>query len=268
MARLEYKYLVPVGVLPELRKRLTPYVEIDPHAAKQPNCEYTVRSIYLDTPHLDFYSEKKAGLLNRKKVRIRGYNDYSDDAMVYLEIKRKRDQAIIKNRTPVAYQDVLPLLRSGNVERYVIPHITLTKVNENAKRFLYQIHKNSLRTIILITYDREAFFYKLNPSLRITFDKNLRCKRSVSLESLFTNDNCHLISNNVCILEIKTNITFPDWLKRLLSHLHITQRTVSKYTKCIDFYQDWGWNCESWSFNLNNGYFHSDSHKWINPNHV
>ncbi len=73
--KYEFKYIVPVSRMDQLREAIRPYVELDPYADMMENHEYTVRSVYFDTSRFDYYYEKIDGYKIRKKIRIRGYNE-------------------------------------------------------------------------------------------------------------------------------------------------------------------------------------------------
>ena len=68
--RLEYKFLLPVERIDELRRAISPFVFIDEYAEREINKEYTVHSIYFDTMRLDDYHDKLSGIKIRKKLRI------------------------------------------------------------------------------------------------------------------------------------------------------------------------------------------------------
>lgn len=95
--RYERKYLVKNELLEALRNRLQAFVRPDTFALR-PNAlpEYTVRSIYYDSPTFNSYFEKVEGLKDRKKLRIRGYNSPEKVCKVFLEIKRKLENRIAK----------------------------------------------------------------------------------------------------------------------------------------------------------------------------
>lgn len=237
MARLEYKYLVPKTLLPDLRGMILPHVEMDSYSAIRPGNEYTVRSLYLDTSRLHFYHEKLAGLKERKKLRIRGYNEYGPTAPVFLEIKRKIGMAIIKQRATLPYQNLLPLFETGEVEKYIPALPEHDEARDNARRFLFYFHSQALRPSISVIYEREAFFFKFDRRLRITFDKNLRVQNNVALNSLFQEIQLRYALPSHFILEIKTNSGIPTWLRLVLSRLDLNQEALSKYVICTDAYR-------------------------------
>ena len=104
--RIEYKYLAPNTLLDQIRADIRPFVEVDGPPARPDAREYTVRSVYFDTPRFACYDEKNDGLLARNKYRIRGYDQRRDDAVVFLEIKRKYQDCITKRRAPLLHRDL------------------------------------------------------------------------------------------------------------------------------------------------------------------
>jgi len=123
--RLELKYLVPLYLLDQIRSDVLIYTDYDKYVLARPDKQYTVRSIYYDTMRLEFYYEKIAGIKRRKKVRIRGYNSLdlnpNCNTEVFLEIKRKNENFISKNRSRVLYRDLKNLLTSGDIDKYILP---------------------------------------------------------------------------------------------------------------------------------------------------
>lgn len=233
--RLEYKYLIPVDKLDSFRRELLPFVNLDDK--HNDGNEYIVRSIYFDTHDLRFYREKVEGYKIRKKLRIRGYNFVENANPVFLEIKRKNDGYINKNRAPLEYQNLDEFLESASINDFIIKDSNGELHKRDAEKFLYHLRKNSLKPIVLIVYDREAFFSKFDESLRITFDKNLRYKIYPSLENLFSEDLQVLHKNNF-ILEVKFSEGFPNWLSNLINKYQLSRKSLSKYTMCIDDSKD------------------------------
>lgn len=239
MNRLEYKYLVPLEALSRLRQALFPFVEMDEYARNEAG-EYTVHSVYFDTFSLDYYYQKEAGIQHRRKLRVRGYNEGERDSPVFLEIKRKNNMAISKNRIPVLFKHVRDLFVSGDVERYVGNGDGAPDAIGDARRFFYHVYRRSLRPAVLIRYEREAFFRKFNDSVRITFDKNLRSSPYPALEDLFREDGTSLSLPGRFILEVKlhegipSGAGIPSWLRAIMEDFKLERMSVSKYTICLD----------------------------------
>jgi len=70
--RLEYKYLVPLHCMDELRRDLLTYLEYDQYASGRPNNEYTVHSVYFDTVHYDCYYENWTASIPEKNSGSEG----------------------------------------------------------------------------------------------------------------------------------------------------------------------------------------------------
>jgi hypothetical protein len=244
MPRTEYKYLVATTLIDDLRRMLWPHVEMDPYSAVRPGHEYTVRSIYLDTGNLSFYHEKLQGLKERKKLRIRGYNEFAPAAQVFLEIKRKTGRAVTKYRSLLPYENLLPFLESGEVDKYVPVWPEREQDRENARRFLFHYHMQALRPTVSILYEREAFFFKFDHRLRITFDKNLRAKSTATFDCLFSEAQLRRAFPNHFILEVKTNSGIPFWLQVILNRLDLHQAALSKYVIGADSRNGGGYDAE------------------------
>ena len=234
MSRIEYKYLVPIGSVSKILNLLSPYLILDKYSAMMPNNEYTVRSIYFDTSELNFYHEKISGIKKRKKIRIRGYNKYQQDACIFLEIKRKNGPTIIKNRAAVNYSNLQNILESGDVSSYVISFPKITKSIENARKFLFHIHNSSLKPIVKNIYEREAYFHKFDKDWRVTIDKNLRSSLALNPQCLYEDNKTIPSLTNYSILEIKGSGDMPYVFRNTIANLGFSLRALSKYTICIE----------------------------------
>ncbi|MFQ5651623.1 MAG: VTC domain-containing protein [bacterium] len=232
--RLEYKFLVHDDALARLRADLMPFMHVDQHSQSRKVQEYTVRSIYFDTPKLDFYVEKIEGERVRKKLRIRGYNDRTAQSIVFLEIKRKYENSIAKDRSPLYFSDLDMFLRTSDVEQYVLSSNGHVGSALSAHRFLFNLKRRSLRPVVLVVYDREAFFCKFNGDLRITFDKNMRCLAFPTMNDLFIETDLTFSLRNHFVLEIKFYSGFPKWLQSIIEQHDLKRSALSKYTICLD----------------------------------
>jgi hypothetical protein len=104
----------------------------------------------------------------------------------------------------------------------------------DAEKFLYYYTNDHLSPTILITYEREPFFYKFDKNLRITFDKNLRFLSFPEFDDLFEEEYLQKALKNNVVLEIKFTCSFPSWMQNILTRYNLQRRPVSKYTICID----------------------------------
>ena len=118
--RVEFKYLVSNDLIDVIRRDLLPYMVADALGGRERDGEYTVRSIYYDTPQLECYETKLDGLKVRNKFRIRGYDQPGPDSLVFLEIKRKFANFIGKHRAPLWSRDLEAFLTEPDVEKYIL----------------------------------------------------------------------------------------------------------------------------------------------------
>jgi SPX domain protein involved in polyphosphate accumulation len=232
--RNEFKYIVPVRYMDDLRNSLKNYVELDPYIKKTGKTEYVCRSIYYDTKDLEALNEKNDGVKIRKKFRVRSYNNKTNESIAFLEIKRKYDNLVCKNRGLVFFNDVASILSNGTIHKYRFPNDN-TKYYQDAVKFLYYYKMKSLKPTVLVVYDREAFFMKYDESIRITFDKNIRCKAHPSDDDLFCDDNLQFILFDFFVLEIKFHNYFPKIiLPNIIKKYNLSRTTYSKYgNSCI-----------------------------------
>ena len=232
--RYEFKYFVKENDLDRLRGIIMPFVNMDKFAEVDDKNQYTVRSVYFDTPRYDFYYEKVEGIKNRKKVRLRGYDKDDGNNIVFFEIKRKYDIPIVKYRAPVKFEDALDMFHSRNINGQVVSNEFFPKGNENSKRFFYQIFSKNLRPVVLIVYEREAYQSKFDDTIRITFDKNLRSKAFPAIDELFQEDKLSQALGGRFILEVKFNDHFPNWLNPIISNFSLRKQSASKYVISMD----------------------------------
>lgn len=234
--RSEYKYLVPNAALPELRARIAPFVHLDRYGRGFEERGYTVRSIYLDTPSLRYYHEKKAGINVRRKLRVRGYNDGNDTDWIFLEIKRKVGSKVTKNRAPTTLADLKPLFATGDVARYVRTNAHYPLAYDDAYRFFYHVYRYNLRPTHLTVYEREAFLGRFDATLRLTFDRNLRGGFYPALGDVYRDTGLRYVFPGYFIVEVKYNTRFPAWLRSVLGKYDLRHRAISKYCVCAEVF--------------------------------
>lgn len=231
--RYEYKYLVPTAQIDDLRQRILPFLRPDPFASRAVDGQYTVRSLYFDSPSFDMYHTKIDHLSHRMKVRLRGYNMGTDATPVFMEIKRKYEAPIVKNRAKAPYEVVKKLFNGVCFDDYI------DQIDQPvaARRFLYQVFSRNLRPTVNVIYEREPFQSKvknLENDFRITFDLNLRGIPYPTIDSLFEEQGVRYVYPGYFIFEVKFNQYCPAWVKAILDDMKLYKEPASKYIGCID----------------------------------
>jgi hypothetical protein len=235
--KYEFKYIVPVSQLDQLREAISPYVALDPYAAAMDAHEYTVRSVYFDTSNFNYYFEKIDGYKIRKKIRIRGYNQKQDGDTVFMEIKRKMKEPIEKDREKLTFE-VMKRLMAGEGSQAYGDQSNDHGVN-GAGKFLFHVYRNNLKPVVLVIYDREAYFGRFRNEMfsndvRLTFDKNLRSIAFPGIGDLYSEEKVVPALKGYFIFEVKFKDHFPGWLRPITGRLGLIKRSASKYVMCID----------------------------------
>jgi SPX domain protein involved in polyphosphate accumulation len=223
---------VPVEYLVKIRDAIAPFTEHDAYARMKEDHKYTVRSIYLDSPSLDFYYEKIDGLKIRRKLRLRTYNQPDDKNVYFIEIKRRHSDRVAKERVriPEEYLEMLIIERinpNGQLRLDRRDERILGKV-------LYNLIQKDLSPVVLVTYEREAMVGQVDKRLRITFDQSLRCQSDPKLNEIFSENKMISVYDNVAVLEIKFDHQMPTWLRKLIRTIPMYKKSVSKYCLGID----------------------------------
>lgn len=240
MLRYEYKYLVPYARLERLRMLLAPFTRLDSYASETGG-EYTVRSIYFDTPDLECYFQKVSGIKRRNKVRLRGYNGGGAQSRVFFEIKKKVDDPLFKHRAALTYEAAQQVINGRSLDELPLSTDEAAEALQEARRFLYHLHARRMRPVITVIYEREPYeplFPDEENDLRITLDKNLRTISRPALDALFVEAHARSVDPAHFILEVKFNRYMPGWVKTVISSLGLTRGSASKYALCLEAHPD------------------------------
>lgn len=233
--RNEIKYYIRPEDILDILDYSRAHVEHDEYALGRPDYRYTVRSLYYDSPTLDFYWEKIDGIKVRRKLRIRTYNTQTPDSVAFLEIKRRYGSAVVKERTKYSFDEVVKLMSSPT-------NIWLTYEQSNdgslvLGKWIDNIVRWRLEPTMLIAYEREAYVgrHKDENNIRLTIDYNVRARVTESVANMFKEDNMTPVTGNLCILELKYNNFMPKWMRGLVQEMELSQRSISKY--CLGVYE-------------------------------
>jgi len=233
--RIEYKYLVPVELMEKIRADIQPYLAPDPFTEAATKGEYSVRSIYYDTPYLDCYQEKDAGVDERNKYRIRGYGTDPSNSIVFLEIKKRLGPAIDKHRASLKLSDLPEFLASPDIPKHIFKTPGAPRAPEDARRFLYHYYRLCLQPAVLVVYNREAFFGKYDTSLRVTFDKAIRGQLAPQLSDLHSERCLTPVMKDHFVLELKFfHRSLPQWASELIGRYNLPRMALSKFVLCLD----------------------------------
>lgn len=231
IVRHEVKYLLPLARVPALRADLAALLAPDRHNRDLAGGRgYPVRSLYFATHGLHALREKRAGLLDRFKLRVRGYPPVGPGDSLTLEIKRRHGATVRKERAPCD-ADALALLIAGR-------HGALLERAGDvpvARRFVAAKASLGANVPLLVEYRREAFHHpSAEVYLRATIDTGCRAAPS---DRFYDPPPGLPFVTGFAIFELKTSGAPPSWFPTLARRHRLSPRSVSKFAHaCEQFY--------------------------------
>lgn len=219
--RNEWKYLISTAEKELLCRRLGSMLQPDRHAE---NGSYVIRSLYFEDYWNSAYKEKDAGILMRKKYRIRIYN-YSD-SNIKLERKKKYGSYIYKESAPLTRQQVGWIL-SGEYD------FLLKSPYPLCREFYVECISNLLRPRVIVDYEREPLVLE-EGTVRITFDSDVRA--AVGSYDIFddTLPALPVLEPGKLVMEVKFTEFCPQFVKTLLQPYAAEHTALSKYVLCYE----------------------------------
>ncbi len=179
----------------------------------------TVCSLYLDTDDFRLIRNSLEAKTYKEKLRLRSYGTPSVDSKVFLEIKKKFKGVVYKRRISTKLERALQYIESG----------ARPEESQIMNEIDYAMHfYGELKPRMLVAYEREAYFVKNMPNLRVTFDSNVRY-RDTDLSLEHGSHGKPVLEKGEYILEIKTDGAMPVWLSNTLDALNILPSSFSKY---------------------------------------
>jgi hypothetical protein len=227
LQRLELKYIVSEQVALQVRDFVQPFLEVDEYGATRPNLSYPVHSLYLDSDDLLLYWHTINGNKNRYKLRLRFYEN-RPTAPVYFEIKRRMNDAILKQRGGVRREAVDAIL-AGHLPGP--EHLISSDPRQlNAlQRFCQLMNQHHAHPKAHVAYLREAWISQQNNSVRVTLDRQVLCDPEPTALLNTTLKNPVVVFGNKVVLELKFTGRYPDWFRELVRVFGLVQCSAAKY---------------------------------------
>ena len=225
--RYENKYLLDETAYRRVTQEILLHME--PDSYNRDGRFYSILNLYYDTQDHSLIRNSLQKPVYKEKLRLRAYHPVKPEDMVFLEVKKKYHGLVNKRRTKIRMKDAQQFVQTGE-----IPSDT-TRMNLQVLRELaYLVQHRSFIPSAVISYDRMAYFEQNNPDLRISFDTNLRGRRTnLSLTSSQQTGEL-LLDPGLYLMEIKTRKAAPLWLAHLLNGEQLRKTSFSKYGS---FYQ-------------------------------
>lgn len=190
--RIENKYTVNISKILNFKK----WLNDKKFKIKFPKRK--VISIYLDNKNLRSYRDSIEGVVPRKKIRIRYYDELNENSTFHLEKKISSVEGRFKKSKEIKLYEMKKIIDFGIKDK----------------------DYGNCKPSRIITYDRSYFYHN---NYRLTFDENIKFKKTMN--SLIWNK----INQNV--FEIKTNINISD--DELNFHIPFSKVRFSKYCEAF-----------------------------------
>ena len=219
--RHEWKYLIDTAQKELICQRLFPFLQLDKHAV---GGGYMIRSLYFDDYFNTAYEEKDAGVLERKKYRIRIYN--CSDSSIKLERKKKFGSYIFKEDAPLTRDEVYKIL-DGDYDFLLQSKYPL------CREFYFECVSNVMRPRTIVDYDREPWTLE-EGTVRITFDMDVRA--AIGNYDIFdpTLPTLPVLEDGKCVMEVKYTEFLPKVIRDVLPDRASEFTAVSKYVLCYE----------------------------------
>lgn len=213
--REELKFLCSQHELDILYERLKVVMDFDKH---QKGMSYRIRSLYFDDYYDSAMHENDAGIDNRKKFRIRVYEEPRE--FINLEIKYKLKGKTLKESCPITIEQYYDIINNELVFDPDFEKPLLLLYLENKMRLL--------KPKIIVEYQRTVFV-DFPGNVRVTFDRNI--SYSDKLEEFFEDriDLVPLLPKDQHVLEVKYDEFLPDYTAQLLELGTLSKTAFSKY---------------------------------------
>lgn len=209
--RHEVKYLITINQYINLMNYLSDKVEKDVFYKS------TIYNVYYDTDNFELIRKSIEKPIYKEKLRIRSYDKPTLDSSVYVELKKKYDHIVYKRREKIAYKYVLNNSFLEGAE---------TQIYKEIKYF--NDFYGGLTPKMFLSYEREAYYFKDDKQIRITFDTNIKY-RTENVNLLPSISDIKLLPNNLVLMELKVPFSIPYDLTKYLSSEKIFKTPFSKY---------------------------------------
>ncbi len=213
--RYEIKYMLTEAQANLVMAAMEPYMKLD-HFGKS-----TIRNLYYDTDDFMLARHSIAKPEFKEKLRVRSYEQTTDESKIFVELKRKYDGVVYKRRTECANAEALKWLAGQDSDM---------KGLQVGKEISYFVdYYKTLRPAVFLSYDREAFKMREHGNdFRVTFDRNVIYRDyDMSLNSEVYGT--QILKPGMVLMELKCPGGIPMWMVRTLSKLKIYKTSFSKY---------------------------------------
>ena len=216
--RHEIKHFITESDAVCVKKNLMAVASLDPHIGSDGS--YLIRSLYFDDYQNTALWEKLDGVNERRKFRIRYYND--DLSFIKLECKMKRDNVGCKLSQNLT-ADELKRIMEGDIAWMA------TSGKPLLLTLYVEMKTKGLRPRCVVEYKRIPFVYGPG-NVRVTIDWNIRT--GPPAQFMDPNGLTLPVDGNPMLLEVKWDDYLPGIIRRATELKGRNPTAFSKYATC------------------------------------
>ena len=211
--RKEIKYLLSEQQLANMMPVILSHMELDAYAHS------SISNLYYDT--VDDYLIRRSleKPQYKEKLLLRSYGTPVGTSEVYCEIKKKAQGVVYKRRVGMPYKEAMDYLSGKESESN----------NQIVKEIDWMLTSyNHLIPKVFVSYERDSWKGKEDPTLRMTVDRNILWRTNqLDLQQGAWGE--ALLDKNQVLMEVKITNAQPVWLANLLSENGVFPASFSKY---------------------------------------
>jgi len=235
--RYEAKYIIPRQLVEPIKDFIKPYCHLDKHCLKFGG-HYYINTLQLDSPTLALHRAKELEAIYRFKLRVRTYGKPPGYAPVFMEIKRRYYDRIIKSRACIPFDQWKPGILKKHVDELNLKSV---KEREAFREFIRLMHEIDAEPKVYVRYKREAYAGIFDHYARLTFDSQLCYQpvfdmynwggtgRFISMDSGIVRHR----NDSPLVLELKCTEQVPTWMIELVQEFNLVRCGNCKYSTAI-----------------------------------
>lgn len=221
--RFELKYRITEDIAAAIREVASFHMEPDAHSTEG---EYTVNSLYFDTPYDEDAHETGEGVVMRSKVRLRCYSRQPKPPF-FLELKQRFGTSIYKKRAALGSEDAERIVNG-------LPPVAAYengKSNEEIDGIREVIDHRDMTPRVWVQYARTAWVSPWGDGARMTLDRCLETQGVEPCAALAPSSNGWSFPelDDRIVLELKFFGSAPRWMQRLAQDFELERTSCSKY---------------------------------------
>jgi hypothetical protein len=229
---MEVKFLLRENLMEAFLERLAPFTVVDPFLVSEGKgrTSYPITSLYFDSFDLHCLAEQEAGLLGRRKVRLRTYSRrFTETEPCFFEIKRRHDVMVTKDRLSLSAGHLTPDVSMSQLYWYLLKRVDANQdVAEEAKSLGAWLN---LQSTALVGYDRVPFAAKQDPDMRVTVDRDLwGIWQPPSILGELPEKS---YAGGYVAIEWKSSGTIPRWFHQMIMDFELERSAFSKYGSIV-----------------------------------